>query len=156
APTSPWGEMDGGGDGAFTMGKALKVKDFSDGLSKTAFFSERTKGTLQKPGSVIVSKDDIVHCPGVTPSYNQVRYPDSNSDTIKFYNNALTYQPKMDSSSFTGTGRWDKGDTTGSGNGQSYTDGWPVGMYVATQYNHVAPPNFQGYDCGAFSGIPDT
>ena len=25
----------------FTIGKALKVKDFSDGLSKTAFFAER-------------------------------------------------------------------------------------------------------------------
>src|SRR6202142_3973020 len=35
-----------GGNGAFTIGKALKLKDFPDGLSKTCFFAERTKGTL--------------------------------------------------------------------------------------------------------------
>src|SRR5262249_17704472 len=32
------------GNGAFTIAKGLGTKEFSDGLSKTAFFSERTKG----------------------------------------------------------------------------------------------------------------
>ena len=40
-----------GGNGAFTIGQNLKTKDFPDGLSKTAFFSERTKGTLHLTGS---------------------------------------------------------------------------------------------------------
>src|SRR5205823_1481822 len=35
------------GNGAFTIGKALKVKDFPDGTSKTVFFAERDKGSLR-------------------------------------------------------------------------------------------------------------
>lgn len=141
----------GGGNGAFTIGKGLKVKDFSDGLSKTAFFSERNKGSLLKPGSQPVTRDDSVHCGGGSVSYTNPK-----ADTDSLYNAAVSYKPPPSSFDFTSQGRWDKGDTTGSGGNKSYTDGWPVGMYMATMYNHVAPPNFQGYDCGTVSGLPDT
>ena len=37
---------------AFTIGKVLfAAKDFTDGLSKTVFFAERTKGSLNAAGS---------------------------------------------------------------------------------------------------------
>ena len=40
--------------------------------------------------------------------------------------------------------------------GSDWSNGWPFAGYDATQYNHVAPPNWDGYDCGGFSSIPDT
>jgi prepilin-type N-terminal cleavage/methylation domain-containing protein/prepilin-type processing-associated H-X9-DG protein len=140
-----------GGNGAFTIGKALKVKDFPDGLSKTAFFSERNKGSLLKPGSQPMTRDDSTRCGGGT-----VAYKDPKTDADSLYGFAKSFIPTPNSNDFTSQGRWDKGDTTGEGSGKSYTDGWPVGMYMATMYNHVAPPNFSGYDCGVVSGLPDT
>src|SRR5262249_37093623 len=47
------------GNGAFTYGKALSIKDFPDGLSKTAFFSERNKGSLHT-SSQPATHDDVV------------------------------------------------------------------------------------------------
>jgi prepilin-type processing-associated H-X9-DG protein len=138
-------------NGAFTIGRALRVKDFTDGLSKTAFFAERTKGSLRKT-SELPTRDDIVHVPGAAVSGT-----DPINDRDKMYNACGSYTPAVASLNFFAPGRWDKGDTTGAGNGQaSYTNGWPVGMYMATMYNHVAPPNWQGYDCGSTSGLPDT
>ncbi|HZZ28044.1 MAG TPA: DUF1559 domain-containing protein [Pirellulales bacterium] len=148
-----------GGNGAFTIGKGLRVSDISDGLSKTAFFSERTKGSLLVPANSPVTRDDVVQCK-MTLTYNNLPYTNPASDTATIYNAALAAvsNPTImkDSFNFTAMGRWDKGDTTGAGSGKSYTDGWPVGMYMATMYNHVAPPNFAGEDCGAFSSLPDT
>ena len=50
-------------------------------------------------------------------------------------------------------GRWlrETGDPDGD-----YSNGWPFAGYSNTQYNHVAPPNWSGYDCGIASYIPDT
>jgi prepilin-type processing-associated H-X9-DG protein len=39
--------------------------------------------------------------------------------------------------------------------GEDWSNGWPFAGYDATQYNHVAPPNWQGQDCGSNSYIPD-
>ena len=49
-----------GGNGAFTIGKAHRVKDFPDGLSKTCFFSERTKGSLVINSTAPPTIDDVV------------------------------------------------------------------------------------------------
>jgi prepilin-type N-terminal cleavage/methylation domain-containing protein/prepilin-type processing-associated H-X9-DG protein len=153
----------GGGNGAFTIGKALRVKDFPDGLSKTAFFSERSKGSLNVVASVPPTHDDMIKCSGGSVSYsNTTNYNDPSSDTYKIYTPATTYlSPPASSFNFSATGRWDRQAVSGSGgdpvgSGPTYTDGWPVGMYMATMYNHVAPPNFQGYDCGITSALPDT
>jgi len=151
-----------GGNGAFTIGKALKVKDYPDGLSKTAFASERTKGSLGIAASALPTHDDVV--PNGNPSLTFDPKLDTtsgsatyglNADGAKMYTFGLNYKPVV-GSNYTSAGRWDKGDTTGSGNGNSYSDGWPFSDYCATLYNHVAPPNWSGYDCGAGSAIPDT
>ena len=152
-----------GGNGAFTIGKALKIKDFSDGLSKTAFAAERTKGSLHVAGSELPTQSDVV--PGGNSSLNFDPKTDTtagsqtyglNADAAKMYLFGLAYKPAVDGGNYTSAGRWDKGDTTKSGNGKSYSDGWPFGDYCATLYNHVAPPNWSGYDCGAGSAIADT
>jgi prepilin-type N-terminal cleavage/methylation domain-containing protein/prepilin-type processing-associated H-X9-DG protein len=139
-----------GGNGAFTIGKALRIKDFPDGLSKTVFFSERNKGSLRNVKTQPPTIDDIVDAPRTTMTMDPV------ADAKALMDNGAAYSPSVSQFNFSGSGRWDQGDTTGSGGGKSYTDGWPVGMYMATMYNHVAPPNWQGHDCGAFSALPDT
>jgi prepilin-type processing-associated H-X9-DG protein len=40
--------------------------------------------------------------------------------------------------------------------GEDYSNGWPFAGYDSTQYNHFAPPNWEGADCGTLSSIPDT
>ncbi len=52
------------GNGAFTIGRGLKAKDFEDGLSNTALFSERTKGSGITPGSAPATAADVVTMPG--------------------------------------------------------------------------------------------
>jgi prepilin-type N-terminal cleavage/methylation domain-containing protein/prepilin-type processing-associated H-X9-DG protein len=151
-----------GGNGAFTIGKALKVKDFPDGLSKTAFASERSKGTLNNPNQVPPTHDDVVAGPGATFNFSTTLDNTAgsqtyglNADAAKLYTYGLNYQPAT-GNNYTSAGRWDKGDTTTSGGQKSFSDGWPFGDYCATLYNHVAPPNWNGYDCGAGSAIADT
>ena len=141
-----------GGNGAFTIGKGLRVKDFSDGLSKTAFFSERSKGSLRIVTLQPPTKDDMVEATGRITLLGTDPVADDNS----LYTTCLAYDPQPNQFNFSSPGRWDKGDTSKSGDGKSYTDGWPVGMYMATMYNHVATPNWQGEDCGAWSAFPDT
>ena len=62
------------------------------------------------------------------------------------------YQPKVDANNFTGTGAW----LTLPGEEGDWSNGWPFAGYDATEYNHVAPPNWSGQDCGNYSAIPDT
>jgi prepilin-type N-terminal cleavage/methylation domain-containing protein/prepilin-type processing-associated H-X9-DG protein len=147
-----------GGNGAFTIGKALRVKDFSDGLSKTAFFAERTKGSLRVGTKELPTHDDVKTIASTLTITTST--PDPVQDANTMYNNCATFPTTVDTTSdevFTSMGRWDKGDTTGEGSGKSYTDGWPLGMYTATMYNHVAPPNWSGIDCTpSSSAIPDT
>ncbi len=136
-PTDPW---DVGGNGAFSYGKkGLKAKDFTDGLSKTAFFSERTKGSGNNPQSDLPTKAEIISMPGRRSGPIPV-------DQI--YQACLNYQPKVDSFNFAAAGRWPDGD--------DWSNGWPFAGYDSTEYNHVAEPNWGGYDCGGFSSIPDT
>jgi prepilin-type N-terminal cleavage/methylation domain-containing protein len=136
-PTDPW---DCGGNGAFSIGeKGLSAKAFTDGLSKTAFFSERTKGTGGDANSELPSKSDMV---------TSASRPSSPVDTDTFMQECQAYTPRVDSYNFLAAGRWPAGD--------DWSNGWPFAGYDSTQYNHVAPPNWSGYDCGSISAIPDT
>jgi prepilin-type N-terminal cleavage/methylation domain-containing protein len=126
-----------GGNGAFTMGeRGLQARVYYDGLSKTAFFSERIKGG-GGDGNVIPSRTTMIRCPTL-PAL-----------TVKpdvAYQAATNYVPAPTGGfTFDAAGRW-IGD---------WSNGWPFAGYDSTQYNHVAPPNWQGQDCGV-NFIADT
>jgi type II secretory pathway pseudopilin PulG len=128
-----------GGNGAFRPFKRLKAADITDGLSKTVFFSERTMGSGRNAASEMPTKADIVTSPNR-----------SNSPVPRqtLFNACQSVQPGVSGFNFTGAGRWPNGD--------DWSNGWPFSGYDSTQYNHVAPPNWNGWDCGNWSAIPDT
>jgi len=121
-----------GGNGAFTMGKkGLRAGEYSDGLSQTAFFSERIKGD-GGPQASIPDRSSMIRCPN-----NSFRAG------VSFEPNFLAadnYLPKQETHNFTKAGRLDTES--------SFSNGWPFAGYDSTQYNHVAPPNWRGQDCG--------
>jgi len=131
-----------GGNGAFTYGKiGLKAKAYVDGLSQTAFFSERIKGSGNGLPFVTNTKDvptsaDIIECP-VDVGTNVF---------IDTAYEAASNPPTGPMVLFGGAGRWI----------DDWSNGWPFAGYDSTQYNHVAPPNWQGIDCASPAGIPDT
>lgn len=141
------------GNGAFTIGKGLGSKEFSDGLSKTAFFSERNKGTLRVPSKDLPTRDDMIAAPG-----RPTMVMDPDKDVKKLYDTCGSgnYTPKPDQFNFTGPGRWDKDNISQFSPTTTYYAGWGVSFYMATMYNHVAEPNWSGADCGWFSAFPDT
>ncbi len=125
-----------GGNGAFSMGtKGLGTREYSDGLSKTAFFSERIKGKGEENSS-LPSRTSMIRCP---------TQPALTVNPEVAYQAATNYAPVADGFNFDAPGRW-IGD---------WSNGWPFAGYDSTQYNHVAPPNWKGQDCGT-SFIPDT
>jgi hypothetical protein len=128
-----------GGNGAFATGVNVRLKEFVDGVSKTALFAERTTGSGLNMASVLPTKSDIITMPSRTNT------PVAR-DTI--FNDCLGAQPQVSSFNFSGAGRWPNGD--------DWSNGWPFSGYDSTQYNHVAPPNWPGWDCGNWSAIPDT
>jgi prepilin-type N-terminal cleavage/methylation domain-containing protein len=137
--TAVAGGLSCSGNGAFTIGKALRVRDFTDGLSNTAMFSERNKGSGMPMASVRPDRQfDVITMPGRTNTQIPV-------DTI--FNACRAYTPVVDSFNFNSMGRWIPGT--------DFSNGWPFGFYSATLYNHVAPPNWQGFDCGNWSAIID-
>ena len=127
------------GNGAFAAGQRLSLKNFTDGISKTAFFSERIMGSGRNMAAELPTKADMITMTGRTNS----AVP---RDTI--FNDCLNARPTVSSFNFSGAGRWPNGD--------DWSNGWPFSGYDATQYNHVAPPNWAGWDCGNWSAIPDT
>ncbi len=144
------------GNGAFTIGKSLKQKDFPDGLSNTVFFSERDKGSLGTPGTDKPTHADIPDVYGSThQSLTMINAQAFAADIEGQMSKCASFVPTSASTfDFTGMGRWDQNYNAPAG--PSYCDGWPMGFYMATQYNHVAPPNWQGYDCAGYSSYPDT
>jgi prepilin-type processing-associated H-X9-DG protein len=124
------------GNGAFTYGSALTVADVLDGTSNTAFFAERTKGTGQSfptppgPSDIVTRSGRAAGLPSVDEIF---------ADCSNF---------RSDSFNFYAPGRFLRGS--------DFSDGWPYAWYISTMYNHTAPPNWKGQDCGSFSSIPDT
>ena len=136
-----------GGNGAFSIGKkGLKASEYTDGLSNTVFFSERTKGSDTDSATEPPAKNDMVSSPQREPGIPIGSTMKAFRD--KHFAACLGYQPAVDSFNFMYSGRW--------GTGEDYSNGWPFAGYSNTQYNHVAPPNWSGYDCGLFSAISDT
>jgi prepilin-type N-terminal cleavage/methylation domain-containing protein len=128
-----------GGNGAFSIGeKGLKPGKFTDGLAKTAFFAERTKGSGQTSSSLPTNADIVTWATRPSGMY----------DPQQQFDWCANYKPVVDSFNFFSAGRWLAGE--------DYSNGWPFAGYSNTEYNHVAPPNWSGQDCGAFSSIPDT
>lgn len=136
-----------GGNGAFTIGKALRARDFTDGLSKTAFFAERTKGSLHAAKVEPPTIDDVAG------DYNKDLTMDPIADANAMMAYAQTYVVNPSQYDFMAMGRWDKDQTQYPA---SYTNGWPIAGYTSTCYNHVAPPNWQYNDLGNKSNIFDT
>ena len=128
------------GNGAFSAGKkGLGSRKFTDGLSKTVFFSERTKGSGVNAALKSPQSNDVVTMPG------RLDRPVAR-DLI--FQRCRDYRPQPSRFNFTSAGRWLPGS--------DYSNGWPFAGYAGTMYNHVAPPNWAGQDCGNWSAIPDT
>lgn len=132
-----------GGNGAFTItsnGKGLGARAFVDGLSNTAFVSERVSGTGNSEGSEVTTADFWT-----SPARPDEQSVETSVDEL--YGGCLQ-QATPDQFTFYGPGRWLPGS--------SYSNGWPFAGYDSSQYNHVAPPNWQFVDCGMTSAISDT
>jgi prepilin-type N-terminal cleavage/methylation domain-containing protein len=131
--------LSAGGDGAFST-IAIADKDFTDGMSNTVMFSERTKGTglplTGPPGrsDVITSPTRISPTVMIDPQLLFGYCSISNAPASTF--------------NFNSFGRWLPGS--------DFSNGWPFGGYSGTMYNHVATPNWAGTDCGLLSAINDT
>jgi prepilin-type N-terminal cleavage/methylation domain-containing protein len=127
------------GNGAFTIGDALKVASVTDGLSNTVFFSERNKGSGNNLSTTLPDRRfDVITSPNRTQTLIS---PD------QIFNDCLGYVAAPSSFHFNSAGRWL--------DGSDFSNGWPFGFYSSTMYNHVAPPNWSGFDCGQWSAIAD-
>lgn len=134
-----------GGNGAFTIGaKGLSPRKFIDGISNTAFFSERIRGGGNDDidASIVPGPGDIVRCTNHTSLLNPKSSAEQFEQQLQAHaGNAGGTLTRV----FGGAGRW-IGD---------WSNGWPFAGYDGTQYNHVVRPNWEGVDCG-MSYIPDT
>jgi prepilin-type N-terminal cleavage/methylation domain-containing protein/prepilin-type processing-associated H-X9-DG protein len=127
-----------GGNGAFTIGQALKMGDFTDGTSNTVFFSERSMGSGNNLSQAPPSRVDVI----TSPNRRQGLVPPD-----ELYQECLAYVAAPSPFHFNSTGRWLPGSP--------FSNGWPFAFYSSTLYNHVAEPNWRGFDCGNWSAIPD-
>jgi prepilin-type N-terminal cleavage/methylation domain-containing protein len=139
-----------GGNGAFSMSRTgLKAGEFSDGLSNTVFFAERTKGTAANAAGDLPTKADMITSPNRDTNGGFGTSKTLDSIITAHYSACETYKPAIDAEyNFMTPGRWAEGT--------DWSNGWPFAGYANTQYNHVAPPNWSGTDCGIYSSIADT
>jgi prepilin-type N-terminal cleavage/methylation domain-containing protein/prepilin-type processing-associated H-X9-DG protein len=120
-------------DGAFTYGRALGASDFLDGIGNTVVAAERSKGSGRGDRDVVQATDNIF-----MPTR---RVPIDSDDALRACRSPSSI------SGFGSNGRWLPD--------ADYSDGWAFAWYVATLYNHVAPPNWRGWDCGFGTSIMD-
>ncbi|MGL4512898.1 MAG: DUF1559 domain-containing protein [Lacipirellulaceae bacterium] len=134
--------LDSNGNGAFNMSKGISTAKFEDGTSKTAMFSERSRGSQpsgQDRADIAPTTRDLLFVPA------QARSVQQNFDAC------VAAQPAPGATvqgAFVSWGSW----ATSS----QWSNGWPFAGYACTQYNHVAPPNWERVDCGLSTPIPDT
>ena len=127
------------GNGAFTYGQALSTANFIDGTSNTVMFSERTKGSGFDANSELPTPADMVTMAARTTT--------GPIDPDFMFNDCLNNSYRIDRYSFNSMGRWLEGS--------DYSNGWATAAYSSTMYNHMAPPNWRGVDCGSASAISD-
>lgn len=133
-------QKSGTDNGCFTYGPGIGIGQITDGSSNTVAFSERTKGS----GSFSApAKSDSVIGPAYTPTFNAVVDADAMLANCNksFPNGSYFYQH----------GRY----VSSPGFGLQFSDGWGYAWYISTLYNHVAPPNWKGVDCGVGSSLVD-
>lgn len=128
-------------NGAFTIGGALGVAQITDGLSNTVFFSERNKGTGFIASGAAQAKQMVTLSDSAEGSPRSTAHVDG--DTAMQLCGTPDY-----GWTFNAQGRWLPGT--------DFSDGWPFAWYIATLYNHVAPPNWKTLDCGPGYNITDT
>ncbi len=130
------------GTGAFTRGQGLRHRDFVDGLSKTAFFSERVTGTGKDMSTTPLNlqRDVTTAIPRVTglPVDADVLWP--RCETAAQTN-------RININNFSSAGMWLIG--------QDFSNGWHTAAYASTMYNHVQTPNWSAPDCGQTTAISD-
>lgn len=124
-----------GGNGAFTIGKGLSPGKFTDGLSKTAMWSERTKGN-NEPGTSPATITSMRRS-----SRGAQGFQNTSADSMLIGCHGINIA-QADSFTYNGFGRLNLDGST------EYTNGWPIAAYSGTMYNHVAPPNNKWMDCG--------
>ena len=127
------------GNGAFTYGPGLSTANFIDGTSNTVMFAERTKGSGFDAARELPTPADMVTMAARTTT--------GPIDPDFMFNDCLNNSFRIDSFSFNSMGRWLEGS--------DYSNGWATAAYSSTMYNHMAPPNWRGMDCGAASAIAD-
>lgn len=126
------------GNGAFTAGRGLGFRNFTDGTSHTALFAERDKG----------SGRSLSERPTLTDIVTMSNRSRRSIPRDEMFERCSEYVPTPSPNNFMSTGRWLVGS--------DWSNGWPFAAYDATMYNHVAPPNWDKVDCGSFSALPDT
>jgi prepilin-type N-terminal cleavage/methylation domain-containing protein len=135
---SPVGDVDAQGNGAFNYAvKGYNPSAFDDGLSTTAFWSERNKGSLTGRGrqSDLATMVTIA----VNPGAPQVAF-----------NSCLAMANSTPGNVISTAGRW----APEPGTSEEFSNGWPYAGYLSTFYNHMGTPNWAGWDCGM--NVPDT
>ena len=129
-----------GGNGAFTIGElGLESSAYTDGLSKTVFFSERSKGDNSDPTVSLSNTTAIIRSASAgAPSVPVDIMLQGCASTV----------PALSQFVFTTAGRFPPNS--------QWANGWPFAGYDSTEYNHLAPPNWEKIDCGLSSFVPDT
>ncbi len=127
------------GNGAFTIARAHNISAFRDGMSNTVVFAERTKGSARDLSVEPPAPSDVVTWQNRSQTFTvEQLFNDCNQPAAR----------RVDRFSFNSMGRFL--------DGSDFANGWPFAWYSATMYNHVAPPNWKGVDCGNWSAIADT
>ena len=116
--------------------KGLTAGQFPDGLSNTAFFSERLAGSGDE--NAPIDKRTM---------FGQGAGNGGNISPDELMDRCLNASPDSSGRNFVYAGRYEEP--------KQWSNGWPFAGFDASQYNHVAPPNWLGYDCGQNSYISD-
>lgn len=128
------------GNGAFTIGRSLDTAAFTDGMSNTVMFAERTRGSGGNVATDLPKPEDVITDPN--------RNATTMADPDAMYIDCGSAPRIVSTFNFSSFGRWVPGS--------DFSNGWPWAAYSGSMYNHMAQPNWKGIDCGILSAISDT